>query len=901
MKTITIIDTFGFFFRSYFALPPLRNSDGFPTGLLTGFVNLIDSLKKDHTTDYIIFALDSKGKTFRSDIYPEYKANRPAPPEDLIKQLPIAIDWIEEMGFANLSRDGYEADDIITTVTKMALEEGMSVRIVSHDKDLYQLIDDGRVTIVDVVKKRDIDSEACIEKFGVHPRDFVDFQAIVGDSADNVPGVKGIGVKGASKLINEYHTLENIYADIDNAGTPRIKKLLLEHKNMAFTSRDLVRLKSDVFKACDFESFKFEEKNYLSVLIDDFERYEMKQAIKKAMVGVDESPSKLFADDVEPAKPKHNLSFEAIKLDTMESLQEVIDSIGSDAIVAFDTETTGLDTKVAKMVGFSFCVDDDKAYYVPIGHNYLGVDNQVSIDDAKKALRRLLGHKVVGQNLKFDLSLIYNLFNFEKIVPYADTMIMAWLSNPGTKVGLDALAQKYFKYEMKPFKEMVKKGEDFSSVDIDEATFYAAEDAWMTRLLYFAIKKAMELASLEHLLNEAKTIEYPFVNTLIDMESRGIKVSQYNLKNLETKLTHSLQELTAEIYELSASEFNIRSTQQLGSILFQKLGLKGGKKTKTGYSTNEAVLLSLKDEHPIIEKILSYRENQKILSTYINPLLKLAKKDPKSRIYTSFLQTGTATGRLSSRDPNLQNIPVRSPLGRSVREAFIAKNGYKLVSIDYSQIELRLLAHFSQDSALMEAFEKGSDIHMATAIKLFGEDNAKEKRSFAKSINFGLLYGMGSRKLSDELGITTSEAKDIITSYFASFPTVKNFLEGIHEKVKDMGFVETLLGRRRIFDYSSANGMQKASFLREGVNTIFQGSAADLIKLSMLDIDSIIKEENLPASMLLQIHDELIFEVVEERAEEIGERFAYTMAHIYKLDVPLECSVSIGSSWSELK
>ena len=901
MKTITIIDTFGFFFRSYFALPPLRNSDGFPTGLLTGFVNLIDSLKKDHTTDYIIFALDSKGKTFRSDIYPEYKANRPAPPEDLIKQLPIAIDWIEEMGFANLSRDGYEADDIITTVTKMALEEGMSVRIVSHDKDLYQLIDDGRVTIVDVVKKRDIDSKACIEKFGVHPKDFVDFQAIVGDSADNVPGVKGIGVKGASKLINEYHTLENIYADIDNAGTPRIKKLLLEHKNMAFTSRDLVRLKSDVFKACDFESFKFEEKNYLSVLIDDFERYEMKQAIKKAMVGVDESPSKLFADDVEPAKPKHNLSFEAIKLDTMESLQEVIDSIGSDAIVAFDTETTGLDTKVAKMVGFSFCVDDDKAYYVPIGHNYLGVDNQVSIDDAKKALRRLLGHKVVGQNLKFDLSLIYNLFNFEKIVPYADTMIMAWLSNPGTKVGLDALAQKYFKYEMKPFKEMVKKGEDFSSVDIDEATFYAAEDAWMTRLLYFAIKKAMELASLEHLLNEAKTIEYPFVNTLIDMESRGIKVSQYNLKNLETKLTHSLQELTAEIYELSASEFNIRSTQQLGSILFQKLGLKGGKKTKTGYSTNEAVLLSLKDEHPIIEKILSYRENQKILSTYINPLLKLAKKDPKSRIYTSFLQTGTATGRLSSRDPNLQNIPVRSPLGRSVREAFIAKNGYKLVSIDYSQIELRLLAHFSQDSALMEAFEKGSDIHMATAIKLFGEDNAKEKRSFAKSINFGLLYGMGSRKLSDELGITTSEAKDIIASYFASFPTVKNFLEGIHEKVKDMGFVETLLGRRRIFDYSSANGMQKASFLREGVNTIFQGSAADLIKLSMLDIDSIIKEENLPASMLLQIHDELIFEVVEERAEEIGERFAYTMAHIYKLDVPLECSVSIGSSWSELK
>jgi len=901
LKTITIIDTFGFFFRSYFALPPLRNSDGFPTGLLTGFVNLIDSLKRDHKTDYIIFALDSKGKTFRNDIYPDYKANRPPPPEDLMKQLPIAIDWIEEMGFANLSREGYEADDIITTVTKMALEEGMSVRIVSHDKDLYQLIDDNLVTIVDVVKKRDIGVQECIDKFGIHPRDFTNFQAIVGDSSDNVPGVKGIGVKGASILINEYHTLENIYKNIEVVGTPRTRKLLTESKEIAFLSRDLVTLKSDAFKACDFEGFRFEDKNYLSALIDEFERYEMRQAIKKAMVGLDSSPSTLFTDDIEPPKPKHNLSFEAIELNRIESLNQIIDSIDDDTIVAFDTETTGLDTKSAKMVGFSFCFDESRAYYVPIGHNYLGVGEQISIDDAIKALKRLLSHKIVGQNLKFDLSLLYNGYGFDEIEPYADTMIMAWLSNPGTRVGLDALAQRYFKYDMKPFKELVKKGDDFSSVGIDEATFYAAEDAWMTRLLYFSIKKSMELASIEHLLDEAKSVEYPFINTLIAMEQRGIKVSQYNLKSLESKLTQSLQELTADIYQLSDSEFNIRSTQQLGNILFQKLGLKGGKKTKRGYSTNEAVLQSLKDQHPIIEKILSYRESQKILSTYVTPLLKLAKKDPQSRIYTSFLQTGTSTGRLSSKDPNLQNIPVRSPLGRSVREAFIAKNGYKLISIDYSQIELRLLAHYSKDSALMEAFESGSDIHMTTAIKLFGEDNAKEKRSFAKSINFGLLYGMGSRKLADELSITTSEAKDIIISYFESFPTVKNFLEGIHEQVKDHGYVETLLGRRRIFDYSSANNMQKAAFLREGVNTIFQGSAADLIKLSMLDIESIIKEENLPVSMLLQIHDELIFEVAEDRVGELSDRFAYAMAHIYQLNVPLECSISIGDSWGELK
>ena len=898
MKTITIIDTFGFFFRSYFALPPLRNSDGFPTGLLTGFINLVDSLHRDHSTDYLVFALDSKGKTFRNELYPEYKANRESPPEDLTKQLPVAIEWIEQMGFANLSRTGFEADDVITTVTKFAKEQGMKVRIVSHDKDLYQLIDDGIVVMYDSVKKKEVDEQACMEKFGVNPKDFIDFQAIVGDSSDNVPGVKGIGVKGAAKLINEFHTLENIYNNIEKCGTPRIQNLLLEYKEKAFLSRELVTMRTDVFKDVDLESFVFEDKNYLSCLVDEFEQYEMKQAIKKAKVGQEETD----CDTVAKPKPKEStLSFEAITLDTEEKLNAVIDGMESDVIVAFDTETTGLDTKVAKMVGFSFCTATDKAYYVPIGHNYLGVEEQVYIDDAIVSLKKLLKHKVVGQNLKFDLSLLYNQYDFEEITPYADTMIMAWLSDPGSKVGLDALAKKFFKYDMKPFKEMVKKGEDFSAVAIDDATFYAAEDAWMTYLLYGAIKKKMELGSLTHLLNEAKNVEYPFMNVLMRMERLGIKINPSKLLELQKTLSEDLATLTQEIYALSGSEFNIRSTQQLGVVLFQQIGLKGGKKTKTGYSTNEAVLSSLVGEHPIIEKILEYREYQKILSTYVDPLLKLAKADEHSRIYTSFGQTGTATGRLSSRDPNLQNIPVRSALGRSVREAFVAKEGYKLVSIDYSQIELRLLAHFSKDVALMEAFKNGVDIHMATAIKLFGEEEAKEKRNFAKSVNFGLLYGMGPKKLSDELGISSSEAKEIITNYFASFPTVKNFLEGIQERVKIDGYVETILKRRRLFDYESANGMQKAAFMRESVNTVFQGSAADLIKLSMNQIDSMIQEENLDAFMLLQIHDELIFEIKEEKVEEISKRFVHTMENVLELEVPLVCSVSVGDSWGELK
>ena len=897
MKTITIIDTFGFFFRSYFALPPLRNSEGFPTGLLTGFANLVDSLHRDHSTDYLVFALDAKGRTFRNDLYPEYKANRDAAPDDLVKQLPVAIEWIDQMGFANLSREGFEADDVITTVTKFAKEKGIKVRIVSHDKDLYQMIEDGKVEMYDSVKKKVIDVQGCIDKFEVHPRDFINFQAILGDSSDNVPGVKGIGQKGASKLINEYHTLEAIYADIENCGTPRIQKLLLESKEKAFLSPELVTMSTNVFKDMDVESFVFEDKNYLSCLLEEFEQYEMKQAIRRAKVGMEET-------EYESPKPKTvdpTLSFEAITLDTKEKLESVIEDIDKDAIVAFDTETTGLDTKVAKMVGFSFCVAADKAYYVPVGHNYLGVEDQVNSDDATEALKKLLKHNIVGQNLKFDFSLLYNQYAFEEITPYADTMIMAWLSNPGSKVGLDTLAKTFFKYEMKPFKEMVKKGEDFSAVAIEDATFYAAEDAWMTYLLYGALKKKMELSSLTHLLREAKNVEYPFMNVLMRMERLGIKINPSKLVELQKTLSTDLATLTEEIYALAGSEFNIRSTQQLGVVLFQQIGLKGGKKTKTGYSTNEAVLTSLKDEHDIIPKILEYREYQKILSTYVEPLLKLANADEHSRIYTSFGQTGTATGRLSSRDPNLQNIPVRSALGRSVREAFVAKEGYKLVSIDYSQIELRLLAHFSKDAALLEAFNTGVDIHLATSTILFGEEKAKEKRNFAKSVNFGLLYGMGPKKLSDELGISSGEAKEIITNYFASFPTVKSFLEGIQERVKIDGYVETILKRRRLFDYESANGMQKAAFMRESVNTVFQGSAADLIKLSMNQIDSMIQEEKLDAFMLLQIHDELIFEVKEEKVDEIAKRFVHTMENVLELDVLLECSVSVGDSWGELK
>jgi len=883
LKTLTVIDTFGFFFRSYYALPSLKNSDGFPTGLLTGFINLIDTLKRDYPSDYIVFALDSKGDTFRHKLNSSYKAHRDTPPMDLTQQLPIAIDWIREMGFASLSKDEFEADDIIATVAKIANSQNIKVRILSHDKDLYQLISKD-VILVDSVEKKEINNEACFKKFGVYPEDFINFQAIVGDTADNIQGVKGIGIKGASKLINQFGTIEEIYKNLPQAGTPRIQKLLLEYKESLFLSRELVTLRDDVFKDFDFESFIFEDKNYLTPLLDDFVRFEMKQAIKKS-------------NNKQDAQSNNLLEFENITLNTKEKLFEVINNIPKNTIISFDTETTGLDTKIVDMVGFSFSFEDNRAYYVPISHRYLGVPEQVSLEDSLKAISKILSYKVIGQNLKFDLSLLYNRYGFDEVIPYGDSMILEWLINPSNRVGLDTLAKKYFDYNMKPFKEVVKKDENFSFVEIDSASFYASEDALLTRLVYFKQINRLE----DSLLKEAQDLEYPFINILAKMERIGIKIDQSKLELLETKLTETLNILTQEIYALANSEFNIKSPKQLGLILFETLGLKGSKKTKTGYSTNEAVLKTLKEEHQIINKILEYRENQKILSTYIKPLLKLSKNNSDSRIYTTFIQTGTATGRLSSKEPNLQNIPVRSKIGRGVRDAFVAKEGYKLISIDYSQIELRLLAHFSEDKSLLNSFNNREDIHLTTAIKLFGEDMAKSKRSFAKSINFGLLYGMGAKKLSEELSITQKEAKDIIKNYFDSFPTVKNFLEEVQDSMKIKGFIETINGRRRIFDYENANGMQKASFLRESTNTLFQGSSADIIKLAMLKIDIFIQEELEDVNMLLQIHDELIFEVPSEKVDMVSKRFKYIMENIIELKVPLECSVSIGNSWGELK
>jgi len=908
-KTVTIIDTFGFFFRSFYALPQhLKNKDGFPTGLLTGFTNFISTLQKEHDSDYIIFAIDTKGDTFRNEIDPNYKANRSAPPPELTMQLPVAIEWIDKMGYKTLGMQGFEADDMIATVTRLAKENGYKVRVVSHDKDLYQLIDDSKVVIVDAIKRKYVDEDACYEKYGVTPKQFIDYQSILGDSADNVPGVKGIGKVGAEKLLKEYGTLDNIYEHIDEIKGATQKKLI-ESKEQAYMSKELVTLKPDVFDTIDFEEYKMDVENPFLNIYDELVKYEQNAVLRvlhaKNMVSDAQKQSAAQtssqSSEVQNDFSEPKLTFKTTLITDEAELKKVLSKLTPETLVAFDTETTGLEYAKEKLVGFSFCFDESEAYYVPFAHFYLGVAEQVSENVAKEAMRKIFLSRVVGHNIKFDLHFVTRFLEDDALEIESDSMILAWLINPESALSLDKLSDKLLGHKMVAFKDTVKKGETFASVALEDACTYAAEDALITFKLYHLFLHKLELQSATHLIQEAAEVEIPFIKTLLMIEKEGIEVDKSYLEKFLVEVKETLGSLTTSIYELAGSEFNINSTKQLGVVLFETLGLPVGKKTKTGYSTDEKVLSGLKGSHDIIPKLLEYREVYKLYSTYIEPLLKLAREDEKSRIHTSFVQTGTATGRLSSKNPNLQNIPTRTPLGAKIRNAFVAGEGKKLIGIDYSQIELRLLAHFSQDSVLVDAFEHNKDIHLQTAIVLFGEEEAPAKRSVAKTVNFGLLYGMGQKKLSDTLGITTKEAKAIIEKYFESFPTVKSYFRSIVDTSKEQGYVETLLKRRRYFDYENATPMFRAAYERESVNSVFQGSASDLIKLSMNAIHKLIEEQNLQAKMLLQIHDELIFEVDANEADALGAKFREVMEGIMELNIPLKASLNIGDNWGELK
>ncbi|HEE8964945.1 TPA: DNA polymerase I [Campylobacter jejuni] len=847
--------------------------------MISGFANFIYSLKNEYKSDYIVFALDSKGKTFRSEIDPNYKQNRTAPPPELLEQIPICIKMIEKMGFISVSREGYEADDIIASFVKTCENRDIFVRIITQDKDLYQLIKDGKTSIYSPISKNDYDEAACLEKYGVKPNQIRDFLALCGDSSDNIPGVKGIGAKGAKTLLDEFGSIEGIYENLTLVRNERSRNLLLEGKENAFLSKKLASLYDNLEVQNLIEKATYPDEEPLLKILEILEHYELNTLLKKLRQN--------------PDNKDKNLGFKATLVQDENKLFEILNTLDKESIIAFDTETTGLDTKEAKIVGFSFCMNENEAFYVPLTHNYLGVGEQISLQSAKKAIEVIFNHFVIGHNLKYDFKIIQNNFDLNLPQKYADTMILAWLKNPSLRVNMDDLALRLFNYETLHFESLVKKGENFASVELEKACKYAAEDAYITLRFYLYFLKNLETPLLEL----AKNCEFDFIKIIMMMEENGIKLDTNALEILMKKFENEIKNLSEEIYTLCEDRFNLNSPKQMGDILFEKLKLPSGKKGKTGYSTDEKVLNILLDKHPVIAKILDYRELAKLYSTYCEPLLKLALKDKNSRIYSSFLQTGTATGRLSSKDPNLQNIPAHGQYAKDYKSCFVAKDGFSFISLDYSQIELRMLAHFSEDEKLLNAFANDEDIHARTAIMIFGESNY-ETRSVAKSINFGLIYGMGYKTLSQNLKIEANLAKSYIEKYFENFTSIKKYFEKVKNEAKQNGFITTLSGRKRYFDFENAKPMQIAMYERESINSILQGSAADVIKLAMLEIN---KELNEDKKLILQIHDELIFEVKDDLCENFVKKTRDIMENIVKLKVKLKTSSSIAKNWGDLK
>nr|WP_321432671.1 DNA polymerase I [uncultured Campylobacter sp.] len=902
MKKINIIDSFGLFFRLYYAMMGLRSAAGKPSGMVSGLATFIEKMNRDFPCDYAIFAFEGGGATFRHEIYPAYKATRKEAPAELKEQIPVCKEMIERMGFASFAKAGYEADDVIASLVKKYSGE-YEIDILSGDKDLFALISDS-VKIVDSKNKIWYDKEGCFQKYGVYPHQIRDYLAILGDASDNVPGIKGLGERGAKAILEQFGSLENAITNAEQIANTRAKNQLIAGAKDSELSKRLITLYADIEGLPEIENCLLPKDPFIKVR-DILKEYSLNRILTKLPKTEQKElfaePSFLSSSDekiVQKAKDKElfskaALSFESVLVLSENELDTLTQNLSENSVVALDTETTGLDVKTAGIVGFSFCVlgSEQRAYYVPLAHNYLGAPAQISQKAAKRALERIYKAQVVGHNLKYDFEILRNNFGLELPKNYADTMILAWLENPEQKCAMDELASRLFAYETIKFESIVnvKRGQVFGDIEVELASKYASEDAFITLEFYKYFKQVLS----KELWEVAKNLEFPFIATLISLEKSGIKADYNALNALNEKISARLKELEAQIYKIAGQSFNINSPKQLGAVLFEHLGLKAAKKTKSGYSTDESVLNSL--EHPIAAPLLEFRELAKLKGTYTEPFMRLSSSG--ERVYTHFLHTGTATGRLSSHSPNLQNIPARGSLARDVRNCFVAQDGNMLISLDYSQIELRLLAHFSADPALIAAFKADEDIHARTAISIFG-DSEPSHRAVAKSINFGLIYGMGSSRLAKNLGISTKEAKEYIERYFASFSTIKSYLASIKTQAREHGRIFTLLGRQRVFDFSLAGAREQALYEREAVNSVFQGSAADIIKLAMNAIYPLLDENH---KMILQIHDELIFEVTKNEAENFAKKVANIMENVVSLNVPLKVNYAIAKSWGELK
>ena len=883
-------------------MPPLTASSGQPTGAIKGVTNMLMTLKKDSEGSPIIVVFDAKGKTFRNDIYKDYKANRPPMPDDLREQLQPLKEIVRAIGFPLIEIAGVEADDVIATLVKIAKEKKFKTVISSLDKDLMQLVEDPISTMMNTMTHQIFNEDKVLEKFGVKPSQIRDMLALTGDTSDNIPGVPKVGQKTAAKWLNEYGNIDEIKLNADH-----IKGVVGENLRSSLGDLDrnveLVSLKNDVDLGIDFESMLElnADQEKLDKLFSELEFKALKKPSAKSSSAEASEPTQATSENKLKVQGNYETLF------TKEDLLNWAKKLDACKVFAIDTETDSLDTVTANIVGISLSTEEETGCYIPINHKYDGCPKQIDI----KVIIEILGksieknqHKAVGQNLKFDLPILSRHgIHLEKF--YADTMLMSYvLNSTATRHGMDKLAEFYLNYTTVKYKDVTgtaSKQINFSAVSIDIASNYAAEDADITLRLFNRLNDLLkDKPTQEKLLTE---IEYPLVHALSRIEMNGAKVDKNKLAAHSKELSNKIDDLSEQAFKIAGEEFNLDSPKQLLVILYEKLKLPILKKTPKGQpSTNEETLQRLAEEYEIPKIILQYRTLAKLKSTYTDSLIRIENPVTK-RIHTSYQQAVTSTGRLSSTEPNLQNIPIKTAEGRRIREAFVPEKGNVLISADYSQIELRIMAHLSKDENLTYAFNNNLDVHSATAAEVFGvnlNDVSQDQRRSAKAINFGLMYGMSAFGLTRQLDIPRAEAQKYLDTYFERYTGVKRYMEETKAQAKEDMFVETIMGRRLYLnEINAANGLRRQAAERAAINAPLQGSAADIIKKAMIDINTFLYKEMPEVKMIMQVHDELIFEAPKQSSKEVLQIMKKMMEDAVKLDIPLIAEAAIGDNWNE--
>ncbi|MBT2371403.1 DNA polymerase I [Pseudomonas fluorescens] len=928
---LVLVDGSSYLYRAFHALPPLTTSKGLPTGAVKGVLNMLKSLRKQYPNSPFAVVFDAKGGTFRDEMYAEYKANRPSMPDDMRLQIEPLHQSVIALGFPLLCVEGVEADDVIGTLARSSAAADRPVVISTGDKDMAQLVD-GHITLVNTMTGSAMDIEGVKEKFGVAPEQIIDYLALMGDSSDNIPGVPGIGPKTASGLLVGVNGgLKELYEQLDIVptlpirGAKTLPAKLEEHKEMAFLSYQLATIKIDVPLDVGLEDLHLIEpdrekllelytllefKSWYEEIQRDAKRVELKAVAEAAPVASAVVETVVEAGATVSVEPVYETILDQARFDVW--LKKLNDA----KLFAFDTETTGIDAQQAQLVGVSFAVQANEAAYIPLTHSYIGVPDQLDRDTVLLALKPLLEDPQklkVGQHAKFDMNILANCaiggdpacgITVRGIA--FDTMLESYvLNSTATRHDMDSLAKMYLDHDTVSFQDIAGKGAKqltFDQIPLEQAGPYAAEDADVTLRLHQALYE--QLTALPSLASVLTDIEMPLVPVLARIERQGALVDAELLGVQSIELGNKMVALEREAFEIAGEEFNLGSPKQLGAILYEKLGLPVLKKTGKGQaSTAEEVLAKLaEDDYPLPKVLMQYRSMSKLKSTYTDRLPE--QINPRTgRIHTSYHQAVAATGRLSSSDPNLQNIPVRTAEGRRIRQAFVAPKGYKLLAADYSQIELRIMAHLSKDEGLLNAFRDNLDVHTATAAEVFkvelGEVTSDQRRS-AKAINFGLIYGMGAQKLGKDIGVDTKTAKAYIDVYFARYPGVREYMERTRAQASDQGYVETLFGRRLYLpDIHSNRPQERAGAERTAINAPMQGTAADIIKKAMVKVDDWLTASGLDAKVILQVHDELVLEVREDLVAEVSEKIREHMSGAAKLDVPLLVEVGVGNNWDE--